>query len=254
MVGGWIALHRKFLEWEWYNDNNVKVLFLHCLLKANYEEKQWQGLKIERGQFVTSLGHLAEETGLTIRQVRTALSKLKDKELTSKTTNRFTLITVVNYSTYQDSENQNDKQNDKQMTNKRQTDDNQMTTTNKDNNNNKENNNNNNIYVVEILDHLNQRANKNFKASNKSTAGMINARLKEKYTVEDFKKIIDKKCADWLNDKQMNQYLRPSTLFRPSNFENYLQEVQASETDRRGDIQASEADTQGYNSIDWNKF
>jgi uncharacterized phage protein (TIGR02220 family) len=252
-VGGWIALHRKFLEWEWYNDHNVKILFLHCLLKANHKEKQWQGLTIERGQFVTGRKKLAKETGLTEQQVRTALQKL-NTEITIKTTNKYSVVTVVNYSIYQDKQEENNQQNNQQITNKQPTNNQQITTTNNNNNNNKDNNNNNNIYIVEILDHLNQKANKNFKASNKATASMISARLKEKYTVEDFKKVIDKKCDDWLNSKQMNQYLRPNTLFRPSNFENYLQEVKELETDRRGDIQASKADTQGYNDIDWNKF
>ena len=40
---GWIKLHRQILDWEWYDDINVKVLFLHLLLTANYEDKKWQG-------------------------------------------------------------------------------------------------------------------------------------------------------------------------------------------------------------------
>lgn len=99
---GWIKLHRKFLDWEWYSDNNTKILYLHLLLTCNYEDKKWQGITIKRGQKVTSLGHLAEETGLTIQQVRTSLEKLqKSKNITSKTTNKFTLVTVENYSLYQ---------------------------------------------------------------------------------------------------------------------------------------------------------
>lgn len=120
---GWIKLHRKILDWEWYNDINVKVLFLHLLLTANYEDKKWQGITIKRGQKVTSIGHLAEETGLTIRQVRTALQKLeKTKNLTSKTTNKFTLVTIENYGFYQS-------YNDfvtSNVTNERQTNDNNI--------------------------------------------------------------------------------------------------------------------------------
>jgi len=99
---GWIKLHRKFLDWEWYNDNNAKVLYLHLLLTCNYEDKKWQGIVIQRGQKVTSIGHLAEETGLTQQQVRTSLQKLKkSKNITSKSTNKFTLITIENYDLYQ---------------------------------------------------------------------------------------------------------------------------------------------------------
>lgn len=99
---GWIKLHRQILDWEWYNDINVKVLFLHLLLTVNYEDKKWQGIIIKRGQKVTSLGHLAKETQLTIQQVRTALDKLqKTQNITIKTTNKYTLVTVENYDLYQ---------------------------------------------------------------------------------------------------------------------------------------------------------
>ena len=40
---GWIKVHRKLVDWEWYNDINVKVVFLHLLLTANHKEKQWKG-------------------------------------------------------------------------------------------------------------------------------------------------------------------------------------------------------------------
>jgi DNA-binding transcriptional MocR family regulator len=118
---GWIKLHRKILEWEWYTDAPVRILFEHLLLTANYEDKKWRGMTIKRGQKVTSIGHLAEETGLSVRQVRTALEKLeKTKNVTSRATNKFTLVTIENYSLYQ-SYNDYTTSN---VTNKRQTNDN----------------------------------------------------------------------------------------------------------------------------------
>lgn len=99
---GWIKLHRKILDWEWYTDAPVRILFEHLLLTANYEDKRWKGITIKRGQKVTSRQHLAEETGLTEQQVRTALAKLKSTQnITSKTTNKYTLITIENYELYQ---------------------------------------------------------------------------------------------------------------------------------------------------------
>ncbi len=130
---GWICLYRKFLQWEWYSDFNVKTLFLHCLLRANHKEKKWRGQIIEAGSFVTSSEKLSIETGLTISQVRTALSKLKmTGEIASKGHSRYSVISIKNWHEFQE----NDKQNGKQMTNESQPNDKQMTTNNNDNNEN----------------------------------------------------------------------------------------------------------------------
>ena len=133
-MSGFIKLHRSMIEWEWYKDINVKTLFLHLIFAANYEAKRWQGIEVKRGQLITGRLELAESTGLSERKVRTALEKLKmTNEITIKTTNRFSIITLTNYALYQDDtrENgkQNDQQNDQQATNKRPTDDQQATTT-----------------------------------------------------------------------------------------------------------------------------
>ena len=120
---GWICLYRKFLNWQWYTDTNVKVLFIHLLLKANYEDKVWKNIVIKRGQLITSVSKLAEETRQTIRQTRVALDKLKmTNEIAIKTTNKYTLITIEKYNNFQTVATLNDKQNDEQngtqMTNK----------------------------------------------------------------------------------------------------------------------------------------
>lgn len=102
-MNGYIKLHLKFLEWEWYKNTNTKVLFIHCLLKANWKESKFMGIEIPRGSFVTSLANLAEETGLTIRQARTAIDHLiSTGELTSTNYNKFRIITVKNYDKYQE--------------------------------------------------------------------------------------------------------------------------------------------------------
>lgn len=110
---GFIKLSKKLLDWEWYNDTNVKVLFIHCLLKANWKPGSWHGIPYEAGQFVTSLSTLAKETGQTIRQARDNLDKLKmTGELTSTSLPKGRLITINNWSLYQTS----DKVDDKEMT------------------------------------------------------------------------------------------------------------------------------------------
>jgi ribosomal protein S17 len=100
---GFIKLHRKIIEWEWYSDVNVCRVFLHLLLTANFENKKWQGIDISRGQIITSLEKLGKSTTLTIQQVRTALTKLKSThEITIKATKLHTFITLTNYNLYQD--------------------------------------------------------------------------------------------------------------------------------------------------------
>ena len=79
--------------------------------------------------------------------------------------------------------------------------------------------------IKEIIDYLNTKANKSFNYKTKKSQEHISARLKEGYTVEDFKKVIDNKVASWLNDPKMNEYLKPSTLFAPSHFDEYLNQV-----------------------------
>lgn len=140
---GFIILHRSLLEWEWYNDINTTRLFIHCLLKANYKTKNWRGITIERGTFVTSTNSLSVETGLSLRNVRTSLEKLKKTgELTIKTTSKNSVVTVNNYDTYQTNDKQTDTQTTSKTTSKvtsnRQATDKQLTTTNKSNKDNKE--------------------------------------------------------------------------------------------------------------------
>lgn len=102
---GWIKLHRKITDWEWYTDLPVKTLYIHLLLKANHADARWQGTEVRRGEMITSTAHLARETGLSLKQVRTALEKLKKSgEITSKGTNRYTLIKCCNYGVYQSAE------------------------------------------------------------------------------------------------------------------------------------------------------
>lgn len=107
---GYIKLYRSLLDWEWYADANAMRVFIHCLLKANHTVKKWQGYTIHAGQFITSLSHLAKETGLTLRQIRTVINKLKmTKELTIESTHRNTIITVNNWDKWQ-SERQSERQ------------------------------------------------------------------------------------------------------------------------------------------------
>lgn len=109
---GWVKIHKKFVNWEWYDDINTKTVFLHLLLSANYVNKNWKGIEIKRGQKITSLNNLAKETNLSIQAVRTSLKRLKSThEITIETTNKYTLITIEKYNDYQDDTFKINKQN-----------------------------------------------------------------------------------------------------------------------------------------------
>ena len=125
-MAGFIKLHRQITEWEWYDDANTFRLFIHCLLEANYADKQWRGVVIQRGSFITSQPKLANRLKLSVRQVRTSLNKLKmTGELTVKTTADYSVITVKNYEMYQ----QDDRLTDSLATGYRQANDSLATTT-----------------------------------------------------------------------------------------------------------------------------
>lgn len=131
-----ITIDRKILNWEWYSDPNMFHLFIHLILKANFKNANWRGVNIKRGQLITGRLKLATDTGLSERQVRTCLSKLKStNEITIKTTSHYSIITICKYDTYQgkkkNTDQQSDQHNDQQSTSDRPTSD-QRATTNKE--------------------------------------------------------------------------------------------------------------------------
>lgn len=79
--------------------------------------------------------------------------------------------------------------------------------------------------VEDVIAYLNEKTGKSFKSSTASTKKHISGRLNEGYTLEDFKRVIDIKCEQWLKDSKMSKYLRPDTLFSPGHFESYLNEA-----------------------------
>lgn len=101
---GWICLHRKFLKWEWAGDPNMVAMFIYLLLMANTDDGyKWKGISLDRGQLLTGRKKLAKETGLSEQTVRTCLKRLEStNEITIKPTNHYSIITICNYSIYQD--------------------------------------------------------------------------------------------------------------------------------------------------------
>ena len=122
--GGYIRLHRQILKWEWWSNPNTFRLFLYLLLKANYCDLRFEGKVIRRGQLITSLPKLAKETSLSVQQVRTSLLKLiSTGEITDSSTRHYRIITIVKYDEYQN----DNRQDNRQITDNQQTDNRQVT-------------------------------------------------------------------------------------------------------------------------------
>lgn len=144
-ANGYIQLHRKIFDWEWWDDQNTFRLFMTILLLANWKDKKWHGKKIKRGSFWTSIASLSEASGLTMQQTRSSLNKLiSTGEVTSKATNHGRLVTVVNYGVYQSDEENvtskpTSKPTDKKQASNKQTNK-RVTTTEESKENNKDNN------------------------------------------------------------------------------------------------------------------
>lgn len=107
-----------------------------------------------------------------------------------------------------------------------------------------------NVYK-EITDYLNDKAGRNFSYKNKSTQSQINGRMSEGRTVDDFKAVIDLKVEQWGNDDKMKNYLRPATLFAPTNFENYINEALTTASKKKSNLPS---DAPSMKSFDLDEF
>ena len=134
MNEGFILIHRKIIkEWEWYSNTNDTRLWLHCLLSANWQDSWFEGIKIERGSFVTSLNKLSKEIDMSIQQIRTSLKHLKStNNITYETNNQFSIITINNYNKYQLEQQANQQTSNKRATNEQQTSNNNINKYNKE--------------------------------------------------------------------------------------------------------------------------
>lgn len=117
----WIKIDRNILHWGWYQDANTMRVFLHLLLTANIKPHKYMGVTIGRGEVVTSYAKLAETLEISIRNARTAISHLKTTgEVTIKPHPKFTVISIVNYASYQANRQAERQASDKQVTSNRQ--------------------------------------------------------------------------------------------------------------------------------------
>lgn len=230
---GWVKLHRQIMENEiiWDTDEafDRRSAWLYLVMMANHEDKEVRIRKtnktvvIKKGQHLVSIRNLADTFHWSKDRVSRFIKLLeKSKMITVTATQGATLLTLVNYGFFQcgcdtdkDTNKDSDKDSDKD-TNKDTDKDRTRTKELKNDKNEK----NNYIYCA-VIDYLNEKAGTQYRANTVSTKKHINARVSEGYTLDDFKKVIDCKVADWKANSKMSKYLAPDTLFG-TKFEKYL--------------------------------
>ena len=133
---GFIIIHRRLLKKGYFTDSHFVHLWVYLLLRANHKDKEflWNEkiITVKRGQFVTGLKVMAEDTGINREKIRRILKVFQnERQIDIQTTNKYRVITVLNYHKYQT--------NDTQMTHKRHSSNTLATPNNNDNNDNNDN-------------------------------------------------------------------------------------------------------------------
>lgn len=97
-----IKLDRSITSWRWFNDAVTLQLWIYILIHANITERDFMDVTIHRGELATSYPSLAKELGRSVKQIRTALNHLKKTgEVAVRVYPKFSVISVLNYNTYQ---------------------------------------------------------------------------------------------------------------------------------------------------------
>lgn len=102
MHRGYLKLYRKIEDWGWYNDLQTLGFFVHLLTQANHKPSTYMGHQIPRGSLVFGRKRAAKDFKVGEQVIRTMVTRLKStNEITVKTTNKFSIVSIVNFNFYQ---------------------------------------------------------------------------------------------------------------------------------------------------------
>ena len=108
---GWIKIDRNLLKWRWFTDTPTLIVWIYLLLQANYEERDFKTITVHRGELVRSQAQIAADTGLSLKNVRTALEHLEATgEVARRRHGQIVVISIINYDYYQDNRQENGSQ------------------------------------------------------------------------------------------------------------------------------------------------
>ena len=204
-------------------DKWFKIWF-YLINKVNHKDTK----QFKRGSCFLKYEWIMDKTKATKNEVDHCIRWLKSATMiaTRKATGGFT-IKVLNYNAFQSLENyKSDTKSDSIGETKARQKRNKSYTINKNDKNDKNVKKRDTLSsrCALIINYLNEKTGSNFDPKNESTTDLIKARFNEGRTVKDFIEVIDTKLENWLTDGKMVRFLRPSTLFNRTNFENYLNE------------------------------
>lgn len=129
LESGYIKDHRTLLCWGWFKDPFTAHLWEYLRLAANWDERIFKGHVIRRGQLVTSYPSMADATGMSVQNVRTAVKHLKQTgEISMKSYRDFSIITITNYEKYQSDQQADNSPANSHLTGYQQASNSQLTT------------------------------------------------------------------------------------------------------------------------------
>ena len=261
-MDGFVKIYRKFTEWEWYQDTNTKVVFLHLLLKASFKDSKFQGGIIKKGEVVTSISRLSNELNMSQQAVRTALKHLeKTEEIHKQSTSKLTIITIRKYSVYQGLNETDQQATNKQLTSDQQATNKQLTTLEECKEIKKVRN--KEIYnppiipptanqIIELYNQICISYPRCTKLSD-SRKRAVNARLNSGVTLDDFKKAFEKaQSSDFLRGKNSRNWIANfDWMVKDANLAKILDGNYDNKTDRSDNNEPNRSSA-GNSSETWN--
>ena len=251
---GWIKLHRSVLSHRLFQEKEVydrKSAFIYLLLTVNHRESfvdiEGETYQVKRGSMITSVKKLSDIWRWSRNKVNAFLDEcIFNGEISVERQQRMTIIYVLNYEKYQgtlleiefkqgqtfgqtfghtkktDLNPVNTRDSEQSRTYQKDILSDRLSDTN--NNKDKEIYKNTLSFISETIAYLNQKAGTRYRVTVAKTKALIQARMKEGFTLDDFKTVIDVKVVEWVNDSKMSKFLRPETLFG-NKFESYLNQA-----------------------------
>lgn len=223
MYRGYVKVWRKTKDWYARSNPLRFSLWVNLLLEANHKSTRMlfkgKPITVNAGQLVTGRKYLSQITGISESYVEILLKEFEGEGMIiQQKSNKSRLITIVNHERYQ---GEAPREYTTDYTTERQQKDNRKTHKRmlKNDKHEKED-----IYTPsykQIIEDLNKVCGTAYRSGIAKTNILIGARLKEGFTIEDFKRVHRKKHAEWGGDEQFKKYLRPETLYG-TKFESYL--------------------------------